>query len=185
MTQTTLLELAELADASYGSASSLRTISLDNWQLIAVSGSSSDSSYYGAAYENTVTKEIVITNRGTRPDHFSDLWNDARLAAHARTPDADAAITFALQVARANSGSTIIETGHSLGGYEAQAALAALIDRGSSLGLNVNASAVVFQAPGLPNAYFANQSAPQNLAHRIISRTLTLIQHALLMPFTE
>lgn len=164
MTRTTLLELAEVADAAYGGASSLRAISQDNWQPLKkfngepLTASTPDGSYYGIAYQNTITHEIVIANRGTRTDHFSDLWNDARLAAHSQTEDANAAIAFALQVAQANPGATIIETGHSLGGDEAQAGLAALVDRN----INVSASAVVFQAPGLPTSYFANHSNPQN-----------------------
>jgi Ca2+-binding RTX toxin-like protein len=64
------------------------------------------------------------------------------------------AIKFAEQVASANKGATITLTGHSLGGYAAQAALVRLTEQGDS-----NVSAVTFNAPGLPS-WFLNGVSP-------------------------
>ena len=42
--------------------------------------------YYGVAYINTTTHEVVIANRGTIWTSLANLINDAELAAHEVTP---------------------------------------------------------------------------------------------------
>jgi Ca2+-binding RTX toxin-like protein len=158
-----ILELAELSDAAYLTSAAIEWITADNWvplkdasgQNVVMSGGA-NGVYYGAAYKNKVTGEIVITNRGTLPNKFSNLWADATLTAHVAPQAAFDARTFALLVAKNNPGATITETGHSLGGYEAEAGLAILVDSG----VDPSATAVTFNAPGLTNTLFANKADP-------------------------
>jgi hypothetical protein len=162
----TLLEYAELADAAYGTPSAIAWLKANNWvQLPGSIGPTTDSAdnYQGVAYQNSATKEIVIANRGTVPTSFNNLWSDAQLAVHQPPSAVRDAITFANIVARsqyAQSGAQITEVGHSLGGYEAQAAVAALVDGG----VDTTASAVTFQAPGISSGLF----------HRLIRETETI-----------
>ncbi|MHB1530044.1 MAG: lipase family protein [Acidiferrobacteraceae bacterium] len=148
----TILELAELSSAVYGDAPVP-----SGWKQIQVSGPASDG-YLGVAYVNTTstTHEIVIANRGTRRTSLADLLNDAGLLAHQVTPDETSAITFANQIVNLiqpggpYAGYHLIETGHSLGGAEAQAATAALVKTMPSLPI----SAVTFNAPGITSQLF-------------------------------
>ncbi|RCN55738.1 alpha/beta hydrolase family protein [Acidiferrobacter thiooxydans] len=92
----TILELAELSSAVYGD-----TPVPTGWTVMpgpyGTSGSNPDG-YYGVAYINTTTHEIVIANRGTVPASLANLINDAELAAHEVTPDELSAIAFAERV---------------------------------------------------------------------------------------
>ena len=70
----TILELAELSAAVYGdhpipSGWSVLTSSTQINPAWAIDG------YYGVAYQNATTGEIVIANRGTDLKNFSNLTN--------------------------------------------------------------------------------------------------------------
>ena len=143
----TLLELAQMSSASYEPAALGSWLKLENdvWLVIDVSIVAEDH-YYGVAYRNTRTGEIVIANRGTDPTSLKDLWSDFQLAAYQGFDAQDDAMAFAVQVAEKNPGTTIIETGHSLGGNEAAAAYAELCRPSIP-----QVSVVTFQAPGIPS----------------------------------
>lgn len=115
----TLVELAELSAAAYGKPAP------NGWQQIAGPDGRSENAkdnYVGVAYQKGgIGGKIAIANRGTLPSKVRDLLNDAELTVHGVPHSVQDAITFALQVANDHPGATITETGHSLGGYEAQA----------------------------------------------------------------
>ena len=150
----TILELAELSAAAYGGPAPV------GWEILLPSPNTS-SGYYGIAYErvdsngNPVlnpdgTTDIVIANRGTRPTSLADLLTDLKLVAGVKTPAQIDAANFAQQVVALAQkkflNPTFIETGHSLGGNEAQAAVVALVKSGLSPN---SISAVTFNAPGI------------------------------------
>ncbi|MHB1677394.1 MAG: lipase family protein [Sulfuriferula sp.] len=153
----TILELAELSAAVYGdhpipSGWSVLTSSTQINPAWAIDG------YYGVAYQNTTTGEIVIANRGTDLKNFSNLTNllnlesDVQLALHEATQVQTDAANFSIAVANlakaTNPNVPIIETGHSLGGSEAQAATVALTAYAQTHpGFSV--SAVTFNSPGI------------------------------------
>jgi hypothetical protein len=116
-----------------------------NWTILANSVATNPSSwedgYFGVAYYNTVTGEVVIANRGTQTGagpatFFKNLFSDAELGLHVVSQPQNDAIAFAQAVANKikvlqSEGAvvtSVIETGHSLGGTEAQDALAFLVD---------------------------------------------------------
>ena len=156
----TILELAELSHAVYGDAS-VPT----GWVVMPGHFGTSQpnaNGYYGVAYINTTTHEVVIANRGTVITNGPNDANDLYLLGvgllpqwvlatglPGPSPDQTDAINFAEKVnSYVNShypSYQLIETGHSLGGSEAQAAVAALVDSG----LNTTVSAVTFQALGI------------------------------------
>jgi Ca2+-binding RTX toxin-like protein len=166
----TILTLAELCNAVYGDSS----LPSNNWKILQVSPSNPDG-YYGVAYVNTTTHEIVIANRGTVIDvanyqgattTAANLLNDAEIVAHEITPDEQDAIAFAkavvaqyLKPGSLYAGYKLIETGHSLGGSEAQAATAALIDGTPS----VSVSAVTFQSPGITSQLYNRLPSSYNV----------------------
>jgi Ca2+-binding RTX toxin-like protein len=137
----TILDLALLSAATYGD-NTVPTV----WNLIGTS-EANDCGYLGQAYQNIETKEIVIANRGTRPDQLPDLLNDLKLSLLVATAAQDAAVEFALQIQSTHKGVPIVETGHSLGGNEAQAATVKLTEKVAIEGGKV--SAVVFNSPGI------------------------------------
>ncbi|MDR3391640.1 MAG: DUF2974 domain-containing protein [Sulfuriferula sp.] len=165
----TILELAELSNFVYGGASATAAAAIlggvaanateasatgAQWTLLTTSQDPSNAplaeasqvaGYYGAAYINNRTGEIVIANRGTRPTALADLFSDIELATGVESKAQDAAAAFALSIANNQlySGKSIIETGHSLGGNEAQAAVVALTTNGTTV------SAVTFNSPGI------------------------------------
>ena len=142
----TILELAELSAAVYGNSPVP-----NDWKKIAQS--LTPSGYYGVAYQNAAG-EIVIANRGTDITNTSNLTNllnlgsDLALTLHIATQVQKDAVDFALLIASKNYGVPIIETGHSLGGNEAQAATVALTDYGKSI-VGFSVSAVTFNSPGI------------------------------------
>ena len=154
----TILELAKFSDLVYGDKTAAADISALNigtgagftWSLLDTS-SNPKTGYYGAAYINNITGEIVIANRGTNPLNPADLLTDIKLATGQQSPAQNDAVAFAKDVAalakKTNPNPAIIETGHSLGGSEAQAATAVLTD------LGISSSAVTFNAPGIATNY--------------------------------
>lgn len=113
--------------------------------------------FYAEAWINNTTKEIVIAYRGTVPSNFSTLEQDAYVASGRIAPGAIDAANFADAVATKTlnefPGYTLSVTGHSLGGYEAQVALATL-DRNQENTV-LSPYAVVFNSPGIPASYLA------------------------------
>lgn len=150
----TLLELAQLSATVYGDP--VNPTLIGNWTLLESYTGVGDG-YFGQAYQNKATKEIVITNRGTRIASLDDILADIKLAAGVITPEQEDAVRFARKIANnpLYSGLPIIETGHSKGGSEAQAATVALADRG------VMVSAVTFNSPGIGG--YAVSSGPYNV----------------------
>ena len=126
----TILELAELSHAVYGDAP-VPT----GWAPLPVTLKANSDGYYGVAYINAATHEVVIANRGT-VKNTANGENDLYLLGVGLLPrwvlatglpgpssDQTDAINFAEQVnSYVNShypGYQLIETGHSLGGSEA------------------------------------------------------------------
>lgn len=105
------------------------------------------SNYFGQAWRNDKNGEIVIVNRGTVPTVI-DAKMDLVIAQGQDVPDsAKAAWLFAERVAADYKGSTVITTGHSKGGYEAQYQNAKLDD--SVGGGDTRFAAATFDAPAL------------------------------------
>ena len=140
-----------------------------NWEVFAnsnqVPGNQNWSQgYFGVAYYNTVTGEVVIANRGT--NSVQNLESDLGLGLQIPiTVQADAA-AFANQVISDlrdsnKSFSNVIETGHSLGGSEAQAGVAYLVNQEKMSSSEV--SGVVFNSPGI-GAY----SAPTPTSYNVV-----------------
>lgn len=141
-------ENAALSDAVYGGPGNTQAPA--GWRLIresprAPGNEGSPNGYYGAAFQNEQTGEIVIANRGSRmsgeglrqdwagsdvqiarqnPDDVPEAFNDAR--------------NFADSVQTENPGAPVSYTGHSLGGAEAQYQAATL-----------GGNATTFGAPGV------------------------------------
>jgi Ca2+-binding RTX toxin-like protein len=166
----TILELSEFSSAVYGNNSLAPTTGEGgNWTLLNVKlpVGSSTYGYYAEAWQNSATGEIVIANRGTDPSFahavtdqalFKNLLSDAQLAVGNQSAAAQLAQQFAAAIAQKYPNSTITETGHSLGGYEAQAGLAWLADNSSLY--RITADGVTFDAPGIPSVYY--KSSPSS-----------------------
>ncbi len=79
-----------------------------------------NSGYYGAAFQDNLTGEIVIAHRGTEPNKMTDLKADFQMGVSQLPDQYQFARNFYDQVANANKGALISTTGHSLGGSLAQ-----------------------------------------------------------------
>lgn len=146
----TIAELIQMSSNAYDGTSSalqnttrggplLTGLSID-WLVIDNSNNNNNKfwtqGYFGVAYRNKVTGEIVIANRGTQlgagaSTALRNLISDAALGISAATPVQTDAALFARQVISSQAGTnytSVIETGHSLGGSEAQAATVDLVD---------------------------------------------------------
>ena len=144
----TILELAQFSSAVYGGT---HWTPNENWVFVG-SSETNPYDYYGEAYQNIASGEIVIVNRGTRPTSLPDLINDLKLSTAISTPAQDAAAQFAIDIHNRYPDAPIIETGHSLGGNDA---LAATVELAKIVGNGV--TAVVFNSPGIGGyAYDAN-----------------------------
>src|SRR5574337_496401 len=170
----TIYELAQMSNDAYNGTSSptqnigpgsplLAGLSSD-WTVVATSAALPTNNtnwtdgYFGVVYRNTVTGEIVIANRGTDSNDgwktlLSNLLSDKGLARGNDTKVQRDAAAFADAAIRKVKGlgysiPNVIETGHSLGGNEAQAAVIALASEQSLLG-NAPVSGVVFNSPGI------------------------------------
>lgn len=168
----TILELAAFSDYVYGDGNA--PIDWGQWTQLsptltpAMTAQFANDGYLGEAFINDSTGEIVIANRGTDITNFShatnllNLWSDVQLTFHVATQVQKDAADFAKQVAKDNPGVAIIETGHSLGGSEAQAATVALADYGKLIpGFSV--SAVTFNSPGIGGYAATNAASSYNV----------------------
>jgi Ca2+-binding RTX toxin-like protein len=175
----TISELAQMSDNVYNGTNfavqntvpggPLLTGLSGNWTVFADSNSLNPTfwtqGYFGVAYYNKVTHEVVVANRGTElkkgPNTLvQNLLSDLALATnHESTVQYDAAI-FAKEVAEklvgdpskglpSTSFTSFIETGHSLGGTEAQAAIASLVADPQHLIPAAQVSGVLFNSPGI------------------------------------
>jgi len=130
--------------------------------------------YFGAAFENIATGQIVVASRGTQTA-YDLLVSDISILYGIVPPAFYAASQFASEVVTANQGSgrEIQVTGHSLGGADAQFQAAALGLGGSTFA----ALGAEFAAPGSASNlvnYLYPQDAVANLAPHI--GTVTYIQ---------
>ncbi|HKJ87105.1 MAG TPA: hypothetical protein VKA48_01105 [Gammaproteobacteria bacterium] len=132
------LEYAKLSQAVYNGED------VQGWRTVArPSPELQQSGFYGAAYQNVATGEIVIAYRGTEPwsDLFKDLLTtDGKIAAGAEDQQFVDALAFAknVQDTYQGLGNEISVTGHSLGGGLAQLAA-------DTFGWD----GVTFEAPGM------------------------------------
>lgn len=152
------LEYAALSDAVYGGPG--QTTAPAGWQLIQESptdagNAGSVNGYYGAAFRNETTGEVVVANRGSRMsgEGLVQDWGTSDVQIARQNPNNVPAAfgdseRFAASVQTNNPDSAVSFTGHSLGGGEAQIQAARLGGR-----------AVTFGAPGVSFALDANQVA--------------------------
>ena len=127
-----------------------------DWRYVATSPPNDDG-YFGVAFANDKTKEVVIANRGSRPslDGLGPDWvtSDGAIVKQS-TSDVPASFSSATDFASnvqndpALAGYTASYTGHSLGGGEAQVQAAVLGGR-----------ATTFDAPGVKFAVSQDQAA--------------------------
>lgn len=182
----TIYELAQMSDDAYNGTSYptpsnamqsrlLAGLDSSDWEVFTTSTSQDpldwSQGYFGVAYYNTVTQEVVIANRGTDKDNgantlLKNVFSDIQLADDkdiAVESDAAAFAQYVINQLNSNhiSFTDIIETGHSLGGSEAQAALVSLVDTG--LVSNADISAVVFNSPGIGSYTVHNAPSSYNV----------------------
>ena len=123
--------------------------------------------YFGVAFENAATGQIVIASRGTQTA-YDVLVSDLDILREIVPPAFCAAEQFAAQVVqgRPGSGQEILVTGHSLGGADAEYQAARLGLGGTTFA----ALGVKFAAPGCASDlvnYLYPQDAVANLAPHI------------------
>lgn len=115
------------------------------WQPLITSTASSESNYFGIAFVNTTTGQIVIASRGTEITSAQDLSADLQIAnGDVPTAEFTDAQNFYQQVVNEaeNEGYSnyqVIETGYSLGGADAQ----------YIAGKQEGVYAMTFNAPGI------------------------------------
>jgi uncharacterized Zn-binding protein involved in type VI secretion len=141
-------ENAAMSDAVYGGPG--KTKAPAGWTLVAESPTTpgnegSANGYFGAAFRNNQTGEIVVANRGSRMsgEGLKQDWAGSDVDIARQNPanippafgDSEA---FANQVQAQNPGAKISYTGHSLGGAHAQVQAARL-----------GGEATTFGAPGV------------------------------------
>ena len=165
ISQTNLLDIATLAKFVYGKASKNDVVG--QWNYLDSSAINTINGVIGfeaEAFQNTSTHEIVIAIRGTYggPNYLEDLLLGGGLYP-SLNPFVAASDAFAEKVARAHPNATITVTGHSLGGYAAQATTLDLLKKGLVTPSNLNT--VTFNSPGLTLTYvaaYASQIASYN-----------------------
>ena len=164
-------EYASLAQAAYQDPGSASDSGPPGWTKIAESpvtpgNQGSPNGYYGVAFQNNQTGEIVVANRGSRPslEGLAQDWggSDVQIAAQGDRGIPGAfhdATNFAKTVQSEHPGQPIRFTGHSLGGAEAQ------VQAASSGG-----KAVTFGAPGAAFAVTpgAAAAASQNVVNYVL-----------------
>lgn len=156
-------ENALLSEAAYAGPDNAANAAPPGWTWVAQStpaGGTSQGSpngYFGVAYVNNATGEVVVANRGSRAnlEGLKQDWggSDVGIARQSgkHIPKAfDDAEDFAKEVRLQFPDHPLSFTGHSLGGAEAQVQ-AARLDKGSN--------AVTFGAPGARFAVNSDQAA--------------------------
>jgi dienelactone hydrolase len=129
---------------------------MDEWTVLQEAPQElQQSGFYGAAYQNVDTGEIVIAYRGTEPNIQAirdDLSADIDIGAGEEHPQFVDALAFAQQVNREFGGQNqaISVTGHSLGGGLAQLAA-------DTFGW----AGVTFEAPGMSHGGPIPQVMPE------------------------
>jgi uncharacterized Zn-binding protein involved in type VI secretion len=133
---------------------------------VAAGNAGSPNGYFGAAYRNDATGEIVVANRGSRPsvEGLQQDWagSDVQIGLQGRdgVPKAfEDAQTFATSVQNQFPGQPISFTGHSLGGAEAQVQAA-----------TTGGMATTFGAPGV--AFAVDSSAAAAAKNRVVNYVL-------------
>lgn len=123
----TTLDLKHLSNAVYGDP--LQQNPAGNWSLLLASDPTDPTGYFGAAYFNTQTREIVFVHRGT--DDQNDVHSDTQLAAGYVMDQYAKAEAFRLLVIASlgEPPSNISATGHSLGGAIAVASSGKWVQR--------------------------------------------------------
>lgn len=146
----TLLDGIKFSDDSYSHISNLP----DGFERLSIKLEGEiPSDFHAEAYINKITKEVVVSYRGT--DGISDLNDDALLALYQVPEQAEVAKKFMENVinkVKKNFKDDFDEinftvTGHSLGGYLAQQALSTIIAESSISQDNV--SGILLNSPGI------------------------------------
>lgn len=166
--------------ASSGAYSPQLLAGLPGWSIVAISTSPSIDptgqnwidGYFGVAYYNSTTGELVIANRGTQlgagaSTAFHNLFSDLQLGLGGPTPEQNDAQSFAVAAFNAATGqhpngiTSVIETGHSLGGSEAEAAIVNLVQRGTVPLTQL--SGVLFDSPGIGGYFIPETPSAYNV----------------------
>jgi Ca2+-binding RTX toxin-like protein len=109
--------------------------------------------FYGQAYRNMATHEIVLAIRGTNDWLSGDAISDAEILIGQRPPQFDSVLDFYKSAIKNNSentdGYTISITGHSLGGADAQYLGAKILTDVYDTDKYRLSSVVTFDAPGI------------------------------------
>lgn len=156
-------ENALLSEAAYAGPDGAAAAAPPGWtwvgQSTAAGGGTQGSAngYFGAAYMNNATGEIVIANRGSRLNRegLKQDWGGSDVDIARQSPQHvpaafDDSEAFATEISQQFPDHPLNFTGHSLGGAEAQVQ-AARFDKGSN--------ATTFGAPGAAFAVRADQAA--------------------------
>lgn len=152
----TLLEIAKMTYAVYESNREEEKKHLpEGWEPLGPPHSPTSRSilfiglqeeYYGQAYVNKKTKEIVVANRGTVVTNAHDLANDAWIGLGYEHKGQEHALTYFRAILSQYSNEyTVMSAGHSLGGNETAFIVKNLSPSGPVWGVG-------FQAPGIPMA---------------------------------
>ena len=109
-------DLARISDSVYS-----ETGAPAGWNRLSIPSLTNDAGYYGAAFRNDATGEIVVAHRGTEALSFDGDWTSNIQMGRDRLPDQyQYAREFLDRVQRDNAGAEVTITGHSLGGALAQ-----------------------------------------------------------------
>lgn len=156
------LQLALMSERVYEAGGGPRVS--DDWELILDANRANLGDlkgYFGAAWYNRDTKELVFAHRGTDADSWQDWMSDAQTIlgiGNQQIPVAQQFYSAAIDAARAKNYQVaqITHTGHSLGGCISQV-LAALRTDERAVTFNPLGSAPLLQAYQLdPNSAYAN-----------------------------
>ena len=134
-------QLSTLANLAY---SEKPPQTVDDWQMIGAPYSSPSTGFFAVAYMNDITKEVVVSYRGT-DGLTGDIGADIAFKTGSWNPQFEAAAEFTARVKHdpdvasklKGGGYTLLTTGHSLGGGIAQL-----------MGKMFDAGGASFDAPG-------------------------------------
>lgn len=123
----------------------------DGWHVVKFCPDNQKDGYYGVAYANDKTCQLVVAHRGTDPASFRELLKDLRtdfesVVYNKITSQKPSAYKFAYEIAQEYGGRYRISfTGHSLGGWLAQVTTYHFAEQG------YRTQAVTFDSPGAEN----------------------------------